>query len=95
MINIMFLQEFLHVCSTVKFFSSVGLQIFRTSSIVLNYFCNRYSYVISALGLEWHNPCMLAQHINNGENGCIQRIQQLNEHLMLIACDWNKLLDPQ
>jgi len=61
---IIFLQEFLHVC-IVKFFSSVGLQIFRASSIVLNYYCNRYNYVISAFGLEWYSPCMLAQHIDN------------------------------
>jgi len=25
---------------------------------------------------------------------CIQRIQQLSEHLVIIACDWNKLLNP-
>jgi len=25
----------------------------------------------------------------------IQQIQQLSERLVIIACDWNKLLDPR
>jgi len=30
----------------------------------------------------------------NTANGCIQQIQQLSERLVIIACDWSKLLDP-
>jgi len=29
------------------------------------------------------------------DNGCIQQIQQLSERLVIIARDWNKLLDPR
>jgi len=63
MIDIMFLQEFLHVC-IVKFFPSVGLQIFQTTFTVSNYLCDHGSYIISAL--ERYGPCILAQHIDNG-----------------------------
>jgi len=27
--------------------------------------------------------------------GCIQRIQQLSERLVIVVCEWNKLLDPR
>jgi len=60
-IDTMFLQEFLHVC-IVKLLSSVSLQNFRTSFIVLNYLCNHCSYIISALDLERYGTCILATH---------------------------------
>jgi len=63
----MFFQEVLYVY-VVKFFSHVDLLIFRTSSIVLNYFCNRSSYFISTLGFERYGPRILVQHVNDNEN---------------------------
>jgi len=47
---------------------------------------------------EWKDcdwPDLLHRCYNFGVNGCIQRIQQLSESLVIIACDWNKLLDPR
>jgi len=64
MINVVFLYEFLHT-RVVKFFSSVGLKIFRASFIVSNNLCDRFGHFVSALALEWYGP--LPQHIDNCE----------------------------
>lgn len=74
MIDVMFFQKFLHVC-IVKFFSSIGLQIFRTSSTISNYFCDCHSNLISTLGLERYSPCVLAQHVDDREYIVITSIE--------------------
>ena len=70
----MFFQEFLHVC-IVKFFSHIGLQIFRASSIVSNYLCYRCNHLISILCFERYGPCILTQYIDNGKNVMVTFIE--------------------
>jgi len=80
-IDTMFLHEILHVC-IVKFLSSVSLQIFRTSFIISNYFCDHCIYIISALSLERYGPCILVQHIDNGENAMVTFVEsRVRTHL--------------
>jgi len=66
MINIVLLHEFLHT-RVVKFFSSVGLKIFRTPFIVCSNLCERFGHFVSTLTLERYGPRILAQHIDNWE----------------------------
>jgi len=74
MIYVVFFQKFLHV-RVVKFFSHIGLQIFRTSSIISNYLCDRYSHLISIFDFQWYGPCMFTQYIDNGENVVIMFVE--------------------
>ena len=85
MINVVFFQEFLHVC-VVKFFSHIGLQIFRISSIILNYLCDRCSHLISTLGFQQYSPCILTQHIDNGENVVtfVESCKSTSHHISLL-----------
>jgi len=64
MINVVFLNEFLHT-RVVKFFSFIGLKIFRASFIVSNNLCDRFGHFVFALTLERYGPRILAQHIDN------------------------------
>ena len=69
-----FFRSFCTFC-VVKFFSHIGLQIFRTLSIVSNYLCNRCSYLISTLDFQRYDPCMLTQYIDNDENVVITFVE--------------------
>jgi len=76
-VDVVILQEFLYI-PTVKFLSSVSMQIFWTSSIVSNYLC----VCTSALGFKRHDPCMLTQDIDNDENIVVTSVEShIRTHL--------------
>ena len=74
MVDVAFLQEFMHI-RVVKFFPSISMQIFRTSSIISNYLCDRLRHLVSVLGFEWFGPYMFIQHVNNYENVVVTSIE--------------------
>ena len=81
MVDVMFLQEFLHI-RVVKFLSSVSMQISRTSSIVENYLYDCLCHLVSALGIERLGQCVLTQHVNNGENVVVTSVEsRIRTHL--------------
>ena len=55
-------------CLRCKILFSYRFANFSDISIVSNYLCDRYSYLISPLGFQRYSPCVLTQHINNSEN---------------------------
>ena len=65
MVEVVFFQEYLYIC-ILKFFSHIGLQIFRTSSIALNYLCDCCSHFSSIFCFERYS--VLIQHVDNDEN---------------------------
>ena len=84
MVDIAFLQEFLHI-RIVKFLSSVSIQIFRSSCIVSNYFCDHLCHLVPAFGFEQFSLCMLTQHVDNDENVVITSESRIWVHLDYIC----------
>jgi len=52
----------------------------------------RHIYYRWTRAYAWNGTYLKLNHVCIG---CIQRIQQLSERLIIITCDWNKLLDPR
>jgi len=67
MIHVVVFQKILHVC-VIKFFSHIGLQIFRISSVVLNYLRDRCSHLIFTLNFQRYGLCVYSTHIDNDKN---------------------------
>jgi len=89
-----FFKSLLHI-RVIKFFSSISMQIFRTSSIISNYLRD---HLISALGFEWP---MHAQHVDKREcsgNLCwiaykdASRHSSATSHIRVLTCSRGKFL---
>jgi len=66
-IDAIFIYESLHV-SIVKLLPYIGLQVFRMSTALSNYFSDSVSRLASIFTLERYDPRILVQHVNDGEN---------------------------
>jgi len=64
----------------------LSMQIFSTSSIVSNYLCDRCSHFSSIFCFERYGPCILTQHVDNGENVLVTFVEScVRTHLNHIS----------
>ena len=69
-------------CLRCKILFSYRFANFSDISIVSNYLCDRYSYLISTLGFQRYSPCVLTQHLDNSENIAITFVEScIKAHL--------------